>query len=63
MISEIVLVNGVTGTAAARLWRQEADAWARVSNAMQQILSFPQSGEFIQIPGFINRIWKLILSQ
>lgn len=59
MISEIVLVNGVTAL------RQQGseDAWARVSNAMQQILSFPQSGEFIQIPGFINRIWKLILSQ
>lgn len=45
MISEIVLV---------KLWRQETDSWAGVSNAVQQILSCCQSGEIIQIPGFIT---------
>lgn len=51
MISEIVLVNGVMA-----LQQQGSDIWARVSNAVQELLLFLQSGEFIQIPGFINRI-------
>lgn len=51
MISEIVLVNEVMVPR-----QQGSDAWAGLSNTVQQILSFPQSREFIHILGFINRI-------